>query len=63
VHKRIVSTVKGVVFISDRMPYMILKVCWYDIIVLNVNVPTQDKIHAAKDSFYEELECVCGKFP
>jgi endonuclease/exonuclease/phosphatase family metal-dependent hydrolase len=32
-------------------------------IVLNVHVPTDDKIDDTKDSFYKELKCVFDKFP
>jgi hypothetical protein len=31
--------------------------------VLNVHVPTEDKIDDIKDRFYEELEQVFDKFP
>ncbi|PNF37913.1 hypothetical protein B7P43_G03888 [Cryptotermes secundus] len=44
VHKRIVSAVKRVEFVSDRMSYIVLKGRWCDIIVLNVHVPTEDAI-------------------
>jgi hypothetical protein len=37
VHKRIISAVKGVEFVSDRMSYIILRGRWSDIIVLNVH--------------------------
>jgi hypothetical protein len=63
VHKRIISAVKRVKFISDRMSYIILRSRWCHIIVLNVNVPTEDKIDYVKDSFYEELQRVFDKFP
>ena len=36
VHCRIVSAVKGVEFISDRLSYTVLRVCWHNIIVVNV---------------------------
>jgi hypothetical protein len=36
---------------------------WYDIVVLNVSVPTEDKDYDKKDSFYEELEQVFDQFP
>ncbi|PNF42632.1 hypothetical protein B7P43_G01277 [Cryptotermes secundus] len=36
VHKRIVSAVKRVEFVSDRISYIILKGRWCDIIVMNV---------------------------
>jgi hypothetical protein len=45
------------------MSYIILRGLWCHIIVLNVHVPTEDKINDVKDSFYEKLECVYDKFP
>jgi hypothetical protein len=56
VHKRIISAVKRVEFVSDRISYIILRGRWCHIIVLNVHAPTEDKIDVVKDSFYEELE-------
>jgi hypothetical protein len=57
VHKRIISAVKRVEFVSDRMSYIIIRGRWYPIIVLNIHAPTEDKTDDVKDS-YEELECV-----
>jgi hypothetical protein len=62
VHKRIISAVKRVEFVSDRMSYIILRGRWCHIIVLKVHAPTEDKIDDVKDSFYKELECVFDKF-
>jgi hypothetical protein len=62
VHKRIISAVKRAEFVSDMMPYIILKGHWFHIIVLNVNAPTCDKFDYAKDSLYEELERIFYKF-
>jgi hypothetical protein len=39
IHSRIISAVKRVEFVCDRMLDMTLKGCWYDIIVLNVYAP------------------------
>jgi hypothetical protein len=39
VHKRIISAVKRVEFISDRMSYIIQRGRWCDIIVLKVRAP------------------------
>jgi hypothetical protein len=50
VHKRIISSVKKVEFVSDMMSYIILRGHWCHIIVLNVHAPTEDKIHDVKDS-------------
>jgi hypothetical protein len=58
VHKIIISAVKRVEFISDRMSYIILRGCWCCIIVLNIHAPTEDKTDNMKESFYEELERV-----
>jgi hypothetical protein len=54
VHKRIVSAVKRVEFINDRMSCIILRGRWCHIIVLSVHAPTEDKSDDVKDSFYEE---------
>jgi hypothetical protein len=62
VHKRIISAVKRVWFVSDRMSYTILRGRWCHIIVLNVHAPTEDKTDDVKDSFYKELERVFEKF-
>jgi hypothetical protein len=62
IHKRIMSAVKRVEFVSDRMSYIILRSCWCDIIILNVHASTEDKIDDMKDRFYEELEHVFDKF-
>jgi hypothetical protein len=56
VHKRIISAVNMVEFVSDMMSHIILRGHWCHIIVLNVHAPTEDKTRLVKDSFYEELE-------
>jgi hypothetical protein len=61
--KRIISAVKRVEFVSDRMSCIILRDRWCHIIVLNDHAPTEDKTDDVNDSFYEELECVFDKFP
>jgi hypothetical protein len=63
VHRRIISAVKRVEFVSDRMSYIILRGRWCHIIVLKFHAPTEDKTGDVKDSFYEELEFVFDKFP
>jgi exonuclease III len=63
IHNRIISAVKRVEFVSDRMSYINLKGRWCDIIVLNVHAPTEDKDDDIKDSFYEEIEDVFDQFP
>jgi hypothetical protein len=44
VYKRTVSGVKRAEFVSDRMSYTILRGRWFDIIVLSVHAPGEDKI-------------------
>jgi hypothetical protein len=63
VHKRIISAVKRVAFINDRMLYIILRGRWFHIIVLNVHAPIEDKTDDVTDRFYEELERIFDKFP
>jgi hypothetical protein len=61
IHKRIVSAVTRVEFVSGKMSYIILSGCWCNIIVLNVHAPTE--INDIRDRFCEELEQVFHKFP
>ena len=43
VHQRIASAVKRVEFVSDRMLHILLRGCWYNIIILNVHAPSEEK--------------------
>ena len=56
VHHRIVLAVKGIHFVSDRVPYIVLRGHWCNIIVLNVHALSEEKSDDSRDSFYEELE-------
>jgi endonuclease/exonuclease/phosphatase family metal-dependent hydrolase len=58
-----ISAVKRVEYVSDRMSYIILRGRWCHIIVLNLHAPAEDKTDDVKGSFYEELERVFDKFP
>ena len=58
VHHRIVSAVKRVEFVSDRMSYIVLRGHWCNTIVLHVRTPSGEK----SDSSYEELEQVFDHF-
>jgi len=63
VHHRIVSAVKRIEFISDRVSYIVLRGRWCNVIVLNLHSATDEKSDYSKDSFYEELEQVFNHFP
>jgi hypothetical protein len=63
IHKRIVSAVRRVELISDRMLYIILRGRWCNIIVFNVHAPCEDKGGEEKDRFFEELRRVFDQFP
>jgi hypothetical protein len=54
IHKRIISAVRRVEFISDMMSHIALRGWWCNIIVLNVHTPHEDKSNV-KENFYEEL--------
>ena len=62
VHHRIVSAVKRVEFVNDRVSYIVLRGRCCNIIVLNVHTPSEEKSDDSKDSFYEELEQVFDHF-
>ena len=43
VHRRIVSAVKRVEFVSDRSSYIVLRGRWRNIILVNVHAPSEEK--------------------
>ena len=63
VHHRTVSEINRVEFVSDRLSYIVLRVRWCNIIVLNVQAPDEVKSDASKNSFCEELEQGFEHFP
>ena len=56
-HHRIVSAVKTVEIVCDRMLFIVLRGCWCNIIALNVHAPSEKKSDS-NDAVYEELEQV-----
>jgi len=60
VQNRTISAVKRV---SDRLLYMVLRGRWFNIIVLHVHAPSEEKSDDSLDRFYEELEQVSYHFP
>ena len=62
VHHRIVSAVKTVEFVSDRMSYIVLRSHWCSNIFLYVHAPSEEKRDDSKASFYGELEQVYNHF-
>ena len=51
VNHRIVSAVKRVEFVCNRVSKIVMRVCWGNIIVLNVHAPIEEKSGDSKDSF------------
>jgi hypothetical protein len=56
------SPLMGVQFFTNGMSYITLKGRWFNVIVLNVHAPTEDKSDDTKDKFYLELESVLYQF-
>ena len=63
VHRILLSAVKRIEFVSDRLSYIVLRGRWLHIILVNVHAPSEEKSEDLKDSFYEELEEVFDHFP
>jgi len=51
VHHRIISAVKIVEYISDRMSCIVLRGRWFNVIVLNVNTSSEEKSDVSKTVF------------
>ena len=49
VHCRIVSALKRVEFVSDRLSHIALGGRWHNIIVVNVHAPSEEKSDEPKD--------------
>jgi hypothetical protein len=43
VHQRLAPAVRRVEFVSDRISYIVTRVRWNNIIVLNVQAPSEEK--------------------
>ena len=54
---------KRVEFVSVRLSYIVLRVCWRNIIVVNVHAQSEEKVMSQNIVFYEELEQVFDHFP
>ena len=63
VHHRIVSAVKRVEFVSDRMSYTVLKGRWCNTVIFSMHAANEKESNDSKDSFYEELEQVFDEMP
>jgi len=58
-----VSAVKILQFVSERISYIVPRGLWFNIIVLDMHEPREEKGDESKDSFCEELEQVYEHFP
>jgi len=62
VHCRIVSAVKRVEFVSDRLSYIVMRGCWRNIVV-NVHAPSEKKSDESKDHFLKyHMKMLLGDF-
>lgn len=60
--KRMISAVKRLKVLSNRMSYGVLRGCWCDII-LSVHAVSEDKSDKTKGSFCKELYHILDQFP
>ena len=51
IHPRIVSAVKTVEFVSDRVSYIVLRGRWCITVVINVHAPSEEKVMSQKIVF------------
>ena len=51
VHRRRISAVKRVKFVSDRLSYIGLRGRWRNIILVNVHAPSEEKVRSQKIVF------------
>ncbi|EFN64073.1 Craniofacial development protein 2, partial [Camponotus floridanus] len=63
INKKILSAVKNVKFINERLGLLVVQGRWYKIAIINGHAPTEDKDDEIKDGFYEELERLVDQLP
>ena len=63
VHHIRVWTGKAVLFVCDRMPHIVLRRHYFNIIVLNVHATSEEKSDDSKETFYGELQQVFNHIP
>ena len=51
VQHRIISAVKRVEFVSDRVSYIVMRGCWCNMVVLNMHAPSEGKSDDSKGGF------------
>jgi len=56
VHHEIISSVRRVKFVSDRVSYTVLRGRWCNIIALNVHAPSEEKSDDLKTVFMRKWE-------
>jgi len=49
VQRRLVTAVKRIEFVSDRLWYIVLRVRWLHIIFINVHAPSEEECEELKD--------------
>jgi hypothetical protein len=60
VRKTIVPTIKDFRVINLRLALLKIETKWFDIVFINVHVPTEDKSLQEKEDFYTEIELLLG---
>ncbi|XP_018344902.1 PREDICTED: uncharacterized protein LOC108750139 [Trachymyrmex septentrionalis] len=63
INRKILSAVKDIKFINERLGLLVVQGRWYKIAIINVHAPTEDKDGEIKDGFYEELEHLVDQLP
>jgi len=63
VRRRIISAVKRVEFVSDRLSYIVLRGRWHNTIVVYVHAPSEEKSDESKNSFFRGIRAGVRSLP
>ena len=55
VYQRKASAVKRVEFVSDKASYIVMRGRWFNIIVLNLHAPSEEKIDESKEKLEQDF--------
>jgi len=58
VHKSLVPAIKEFRDINPRISVLTIRAQWFDVSLISVHAPTEDKPQEEKETFYEDLESI-----
>jgi len=63
VHKSLVPAIKEFKDVNSRISVLTIRAKWFNVSLISIHAPTEDKIQKEKKAFYEDLENTINTLP